>query len=336
MLGKYQKYLVILTILMAMACTAAAADSTSPLYASNSEASLDARPEYKGIAKVRSGSPGVTKVRPSFGFSSGFDALSRFNPVTWGPDCWLPVPAKGQFVVAPRLFFATLHGKVARGVELTGGPSQVIDFDDHLGFKKTGNTIWSIGAMYQFRPRWGLTYSFSPMVIEGTQAPLTGFTFMGQTFATGNVLHAKWERYEHRAGLFFDISRSANSMTRLYADWLHLRDRLSLGAAITGGATAVTWDNPKNMAVVGLEFEKCLKNYRGNTLALTGKGGVAFLDDNVGYEAEAALNYLIPIKTGRYGFVKGGYRYVDLKRDKTNSLFHTTMDGAFLELGFLF
>ena len=335
MLGKYQKHLVILTILLAMACAAVAADSTSPPYTANPEASPDAKPEYRGISKVRPGPPAVTKVRPSFGFSSGFEGLSRFNPVTWGPECWLPVPAKGQFVIGPRVFFARMLGQARRGEELAGQGS-LIDFDDHLGFKKTGHVIWSIEGMYQFRPRWGLTYSYTPISMEATTTPLTGFTFMGQTFASGNLLRSKWDRSEHRAGLMFDVSRTANSVTRFYADWLYIQDRLTLGSALAGTAANVTWDSTKSMAVLGLEFEKCLKNYRGNTLALTGKGGVAFLDDNLGYEAEAALNYLIPIKTGRFGFVKGGYRYETLKKERPRAMFSTTMDGPFVEFGFLF
>ncbi len=126
-----------------------------------------------------------------------------------------------------------------------------------------------------------------------------------------------------------------NSQANLFAEWLNIQDRLTIGAAGTVGASA-TWDDTKNLAEVGLEFDKCLKNYHGNTLALSGKAGVAFLNDSLGYEVEAALSYLIPIKTGRFGFVKGGYSYASLKKAKHHEVFGTTMDGPFLQLGFLF
>jgi hypothetical protein len=103
-----------------------------------------------------------------------------------------------------------------------------------------------------------------------------------------------------------------------------------------GLGTPVVMDDTNNVAILGLEFDRCLKNYRGNTLALNGKGGIAFLDDSIGYEAEAALNYLIPIRTGRFGFVKAGYQYAQLKKDRPGRMFGTTMDGPFLQLGLLF
>ena len=99
---------------------------------------------------------------------------------------------------------------------------------------------------------------------------------------------------------------------------------------------SATYERHEDVAVTGDEFEKCLKNYRGNTLALSGKGPIAFLNDSIGYNAEAALSYLIPIKTGRFGFVKGGYRYAYLKKDRPARMFNTSLDGPFVEVGFLF
>ena len=124
-------------------------------------------------------------------------------------------------------------------------------------------------------------------------------------------------------------------MTSIFADWLYVQDRLFI--AETGPQpTSTTWDDTKSMALVGLQFDKCLRNFRGNTLALTAKGGFAFLDDSIGYDAEAAFNYMIPIKPGRFGFVKGGYRYYHLKKETDTKLFGSTLHGAFLSFGFLF
>ncbi len=289
----------------------------------------------KNIAKVKpSPSAEVTKVKPS-GWTSRFEGLSRYNPIAWGPECYLPSPAKGQFLIGPKVWFARVDGEARRGVEIAGAQTSNVDFEDHLGLKRTGKVIWSVEALYQFRPNWGIRYSFTPMRVAANASPRTAFNFMGQTFAAGTEVRSKWEHYEHRAGLVFNISRSNNSLTNLYTDWLYVQDKLAIGG-ITSTASSVTWDDSKNMAVIGLEFDKCLKNYRGNTLTISGKGGLAFFNDVIGYEAEAALSYLIPIKTGRFGFIKGGYRYEHLKKDKTNQMFTSSMDGAFLQVGFLF
>ena len=292
---------------------------------------------YKNIAKVKPApapSADVTKVKP-YGWTSRFEGLSRYNPITWGPDCFLPSPAKGQFLLGPKIWFARVDGEARRGIDIAGAQTSTVDFEDHLGLKKTAKIVWSVEALYQFRPSWGIRYSFMPMTTGAHATPKTAFNFMGQTFAAGTDVRSKWDHFEHRAGLVFNISRTNNSLTNFFAEWLYVQDKLSIGG-ITTTAASVTWDDNKSMAVVGLEFEKCLKNYRGNTLTFSGKGGIAFFNDVLGYEAEAGLNYMIPIKTGRFGFIKGGYRYAHLKKDKTNQMFSTDMDGAFLQVGFLF
>ena len=288
---------------------------------------LRSRPKvhYQGQTRPNTGSGGSYrpypffppyKVKPSPAFARGWEGLSQYNPMAWWGDCCLPTPAKGQFWVGPRVTFARIQGKARRGQDLAAFQTSMVDFDDHLNIKKNGNAIWSIEVMYQFRPRWGIRYSFSPILLEGNGTPRTAFSFGSQTFAAGTEFFSKWERYQHRAGLVFNITRSMNSQANLFADWLNIQDRLTIGAAGTIGASA-TWDDTKNLAEVGLEFDKCLKNYHGNTLALSGKAGVAFLNDSLGYEAEAALSYLIPIKTGRFGFVKGGYSYAKFEEGQT-------------------
>ncbi|MGB6064960.1 MAG: hypothetical protein WBG50_09130 [Desulfomonilaceae bacterium] len=330
MLRIYLKYLCVLTFILTALSAAAFADSSQTTYDPCTGAS-----GYKAISKVKppsTSAPTVLKVKP-WNVSSRFRGLSRYNPINWWTGCCLPMPAKGQFIVGPRVFFARLQGSARRGTELTGVQTAVVDFNDHLGFKKNGNAFWSIEAQYQIRPRWAIRYSFSPMQMEATNFPATAFSFGGQTFAAGTPVHSKWERYENRAGLVFTLSKTTYSATNFVMEWLNVQDKLTIGG---GTVAAVGMDNTKNLAYTGLEFEKCLKNYHGNTLALTGKGGIAFLNDAIGYDAEAALSYLIPIKTGRFGFVKGGYRYTYLKKERPNRMFNTTMDGAFVQVGFLF
>jgi len=332
MLRNALKYVFVLMLMVTAFSAAAFAESTQATYDPCTGAS-----GYKAISKVKPPSapaPTALKVKP-WGLTSRFDALSQYNPVNWWADCCLPMPAKGQFVLEPRVFFARVSGEARRGTDITGVQTATVNFDDHLGFKKSGNAIWSIDALYQIRPRWGIRYSFSPMVLEATNSPVTAFSFAGQTFAAGTPVHSKWERFEHRAGLVFALSRTNYSSTNFFAEWLNVQDRLTIGGA--GGTTVPgTMNDTKNMAVTGLEFDKCLKNYRGNTLALSGKGSIAFLNDSIGYDAEAALSYLIPIQKGRFGFVKGGYRYAYLKKDRPARMFNTTLDGPFVQVGFLF
>jgi hypothetical protein len=338
MLRTSVKYLFVF-IFVAAWVAVASAESASSQNDTAVGTGIDYSAAYRGITKVKPSSPAPAKVKPYSGLVSGFEGLSRYNPVTWGPDCMLPAPAKGQFLVGPKLFFARIRGDGRKDIHVTTGPSPaLVDFEDHLGFKQSGNLLWSIEALYQFRSSLGFRYSFSPMTLKNTSTATSGFNFGGQGFAAGSQVRSKWDRFQHRAGLVLTLSSTNNSLTNFYADWLHIEDKLVVGGGGTGatGVIPVVWSDNKNLAVLGLEFSKCLRNYRGNTLALECKGGLAFLDDCLGYEAEAGLAYLIPIKTGRFGFVKGGYQYMNLKKEKNLETMHTSMDGAFLKIGFLF
>ena len=97
-------------------------------------------------------------------------------------------------------------------------------------------------------------------------------------------------------------------------------------------------DNDLNMAMAGVEFEKCLKaTHTKATLSLECKASTAFLDDAVGGEAETGLKYSIPMNSRRWGFVKGGYRYLTYKRKSSDArMFDIAMEGGFLQMGLVF
>ncbi|MCL5124180.1 MAG: hypothetical protein M1511_06740 [Deltaproteobacteria bacterium] len=335
MLRRYLNYLCILIVLLTVGVTGAYAESTPGILDSYAAASLDASPNYKAISKVKPSEPAVTKVRP--GIMSRFEGLSRFNPANWGGECILPAPAKGQFTTGPWVWFGTIKGEARRGV---GGPNATpgskVDFHDNLGFGQNATTIWGFDAKYQLRPRFGLRYSFMPMKMESKYTTPASFTFANQLFASGTLIESKWERYQHRAGVTFNLSNNPSSRTSIFAEWMYLQDKLHISSAVGGATTPVVWDDTRNVAVVGAEFDKCLKNFHGNSLNLSCKADVLFLNDCFGFDAETALNYMIPIKTGRFGFIKGGYRYSYFQKDNTRDLFDTSIGGVFIQVGFLF
>ena len=154
-------------------------------------------------------------------------------------------------------------------------------------------------------------------------------------FAAGTIIQSNWDRFEQRAGVTFNLTNSTSSRASIFAEWMYLQDKLSIGSGV-GAITPVVWDDSRNLAVVGVEFDKCLKNFRGNSLNLSCKADVMFLNDCFGFDAETALNYMIPIKTGRFGFVKGGYKYSYFQKDNNKDMLNTSLDGAFVQVGFLF
>lgn len=332
MLRKCAKLLFVWTFIVAWSASLAMAESAMMSY-DQMAASMDSSSGYKTISKVKPAEPVTTKVKPSI--MGGLDGMSRFNPMNWAQDNLLPVPAQGQFVVGPKVLFARVHGEARRGLAgaaFTGSPA---DFNDNLGFRKSGNIVWSVEAAYQLRPKFSLRYSFTPIKMEASGNNASQFTFAGQLFASQTPIFSRWERFEHRAGVGFNLINNPSSRTNLFAEWMYIQDKLTVGS-VAGAMTALKWDDSRNLAVVGLEFEKALKNWRGNTLALSCKADIAFLSDSFGFDAETALNYMIPIKSGRFGFVKGGYKYSYFQKDIKHDALNTTLDGAFVQVGFLF
>ncbi len=183
MLEKCTKHLFVLLIIVVMAAGASSAwaEQLFASYDPCTGAQVDCAPGLKSITKVKPGptpapavptAPTVStmpyKVKSAPGFASRLEGLSQYNPMAWWGDCCLPTPAKGQFWVGPRVTFARIHGQARRSQDLAAFQTSMVDFDDHLNIKKNGNAIWSIEAMYQFRPRWGIRYSFSPILLEGS------------------------------------------------------------------------------------------------------------------------------------------------------------------------
>lgn len=333
MLRRCINYSCILTVLLMVGVVGAFAESTPGVLDSYAAASLDASPSYKAISKVKPSEPAVTKVRP--GFMSRLEGLSRFNPANWGSECILPAPAQGQFTAGPRVWFGKVQGEARRTIGTATVPGSSVNFHDNLGFGQNSTAIWGFEAKYQLRPRFGLRYSFMPMKMESKYTSPASFTFANQLFAAGTLIESKWERFEHRAGVTFNLTSNVSSRTSLFAEWMYLQDKLQIGSGV-GAISPIVWDRTRNLAVVGAEFDKCLKNFHGNSLNLSCKADVIFLNNCFGFDAETALNYMIPIKTGRFGFVKGGYRYSYFQKDNNKDLFETTIGGPFVQIGFLF
>ncbi|MGC8604442.1 MAG: hypothetical protein ACP5VS_12260 [Desulfomonilaceae bacterium] len=334
MLRRCLNYLCILIALFMVGVAGAYAESTPGILDSYAEASLDASPNFRAISKVKPSEPSISKVKP--GIMSRFEGLSRFNPANWGSEYILPAPAKGQFTVGPRLWFGNIGGEVRRTIGINPAvPGLRVDFTKNLGFGQNTTTIWGVDLQYQLRPRFGLRYSFTPMKLESRYTSQVAFTFENQSFGAGIRVESKWDRYEHRAGLTFNLSNSSSSRTSIFAEWMYLQNRLQIGSR-AGAVAPVVWNDVRSVAVVGAEFDKCLKNFRGNSLNLSCKADVLFLSDCFGFDAETALNYMIPIKTGRFGFIKGGYRYSYFQEDNNRDLFDTSIGGVFVQVGFLF
>jgi len=211
-----------------------------------------------------------------------------------------------------------------------------IDLNSDMGLDDHG-VMPSFMAMYKFRPKWSFRYSLMPMTMMGSGQAGKSFVFGNTLYTAGQPVNIEWQRLEQRLGLVYDVVHAHSSRFSLFGDYVRITDRIKTMQMQFGMGGGIM-DNDLNMAMAGGEFEKCLRTaYNKATFSLACVAGAAFLDDVVGAEAETALKYSIPMNCGRWGFVKGGYRYLTYKRKSSDArMFDMAMEGGFLQMGFVF
>jgi len=90
--------------------------------------------------------------------------------------------------------------------------------------------------------------------------------------------------------------------------------------------------------MVGLELQRCVvRTSNGGTFSCDLKGGGIFNDNVEGFDVEAGGRYTIGLNSmGRSGYIKGGYRAVSLNKTQADYILKNTIEGGFVEFGFIF
>lgn len=261
------------------------------------------------------------------------------DPFSFRPDCILPLARTGGWEMGAEVFYARVKGKVrySRGTFATYSMTDDLDTNADLGIPDHG-VMGAFSVAYRFRPNWSIRYHIMPMSVAGSgQSSIAGRTFVfgTETLGTGQNIRSKWDRLYQRVGLAYDPISTPRSRVSVFADYVRINDRLTV---IQVGCCGNAMDSDLNMMMAGLEFEKCLKTTRTcNTLSLDCKAGVAFLDDAFGSDISTGLKYSIPLNSGRWGYIRGGYRYMAYNKKYSDvKMFDTAMEGGFLQMGVMF
>jgi hypothetical protein len=288
--------------------------------------------EGKAITKVKPKK--IVKCRPE-------EALAATRaPYDPAPSCVLPMASPGGWEMDVEAFFARTKGKVrcARGVYgygYFGTAPPDVDLNSNLSLPDHG-VVGAFSARYHFRPGWSVRYSIMPMAMEATGQPNGTFTFGSlQTFGAGQNVKTKWERIQQNIGMAYDPIRTYKSRVTVFGEYVRINEKLSVYQV---GCCGDAFDNDLNMVMAGLEFERCLRTSRlCNTLSCECKVGIACGDDAFGADISTALRYSIPLRAGRWGFIKGGYRHISFNKKYSDfKLLDTAMEGGFVQMGFIF
>ncbi len=192
--------------------------------------------------------------------------------------------------------------------------------------------IWEFSARYNFRPNWAFRYS-----VLGFEATSSGMGNNWLLFGFG--INAKWNHYYHRLGLVYDALRSCKAKVSVFADWVHTDDTITANCSVCSTSIYGTpkWGKNGDSMIAGLEFQRCVRTFaNGGTFSLDCRAGYIFLDNVDGSDLQAGARYSIPLNCGRWGYVKGGYRSVDIKKGENNLVFNQALEGGFMEFGFIF
>ncbi|MEW6406167.1 MAG: hypothetical protein AB1649_30650, partial [Chloroflexota bacterium] len=87
----------------------------------------------------------------------------------------------------------------------------------------------------------------------------------------------------------------------------------------------------------GVDLKKCIRTMcNGGTLSCDSRAGISYLDGAIGLDVQAALRYSVPMNCGRWGYVRGGYRYLSINEDRDDLKTETNLQGGFVEFGLIF
>ncbi|MEJ2717761.1 MAG: hypothetical protein P8182_11565 [Deltaproteobacteria bacterium] len=286
-------------------------------------------PRYKAITKVKPHP--ILKVRP-FGEAWSGTTSGKLGRAL----CCLPRPKTKGWELSAEVIFARTKGKIRynRGQYwggYYGNASPDLDLNSNLGIPDH-NAVASMTVAYRFRPHWSVRYSLMPMEVTGT-----GGNMLNQAYYSQG-LNVKWQRLYHRVGLLYDPVRTYRARISLFGDYVRVDEKISgiWGTCVTcPGGGGDTYDHALNMAMAGLEFERCLKAGRwGNYLSCDCKAGIAFLDKAFGSDITAGLKCTIPMGKGRWGYIGGGYRFITFKKGYSEvEQIDTAIEGGFLKMG---
>lgn len=287
--------------------------------------------QTKPITKVKKR---IVKCRPLEG---AYDPAVRY---ALPYDCILPIERPRSWEIDAQVLFARAKGQVRFYQGATATYSyyglQDVDLNADLGVPDHG-VVPTFTARYRFRPRWSLRYSVMPLVLEQTGRGSGRNLSFGNitTLTSGQDLRTKWEHLYQRVGLVYDPIRTYKARVSVFGDYVRVDDKLSV---VQVGCCGSTMFNDLNMGMAGLEFERCLKTTRNwNTLSLECRAGLAFGDEAFGGDMSGGVKYTIALGNGRWGYLKGGYRYLTYKKKYSDArLLDTCVEGGYLQMGFVF
>jgi hypothetical protein len=253
-----------------------------------------------------------------FGFCNGF--MPRIN--------------SKRFEIGARLWYATLNNsKIIWGTQPGGMPGTELDLHDDLGLCKH-QYLGEYEARCQIRCKWGLHFSFMPIVFRDNFTPTNFFYFGNAFYAPAISSLTEWNRYIYRADLVYDWFRQPHAVSSIFAGYALYDDKLTVSQNFTSRSRSTGF----GLAYAGINIDRLIKNFgcSGATASLHCKWSVQFLEGYFGWDGYAAGRIAVPMQNGRFGYVEAGWRWIVLERDYPSNADKTNLDGLIGAVGLIF
>lgn len=277
----------------------------------------------------------------------GITKVKRALAACGGPlPCIMPRPKMRQWEMSAQAFFARTRGTIAwprysQFFNAWQGWDNEADLNDALKLP-AHDVLPDLSAKYQFRPNWGVRYQVLFDEISGGGYADQQFVFGpwwgsgGGWIVFGQQIQTKWQHAYHRVTLEYDAVQTCQSLVTVSAGWMHADDKIDLNC-VACGLWTTTFSKSMDSMIAGLQFQRCLRTApNGGTFSLDNRASIIFFDNVEGYDIQAGGRFSVPLNCGRWGYVRGGYRFVQLKKSQEDLLFSNTLEGGFLEGGLIF
>lgn len=250
-------------------------------------------------------------------------------------DAILPHPGCKQFQLSARLWYAKMNASTQLwGTQPGGLPATELDLNRDLDLSRY-QYIGEYEARCQIRANWGIRFSFMPINYRDNSNPSYPFWwgYLQQYPAFASTL-TKWDRYIYRWDLVYDWFHQKHAVSSVYAGYALYDDKL----AISSTSLVYNYSRSKQfgLAYAGASIERVIRNIGQATVSTECKGSIQFLEDYLGWDAQAVGRVYIPMNYGRWGYLEAGWRWIVLERSYPANIDKTSLDGVTGAVGLIF
>lgn len=262
------------------------------------------------------------------------------QPAACGPPpCILPSRKWGQIELFTQVFFPRIKGTVRWPTAVTSalGPfvTTDIDLNDDLGIPEH-KALLEYHARCQIRPHWAIYYSIMPITLEGNKTLTRDIAYGIWVYTAGTRINTKWNFTYQRVALAYQPIDNCNARLSIYGGWVFDEQWLHLKSNICNGQGSTIY-RTRHQVVSGIDFQRCIRTTcNGATLSCDNRFGISYLDNTLGIDVQSGLQFSVPMNSGRWGFARGGYRWLNFHESRNDLRLEVNMVGGFVEAGLIF